>query len=294
MVHLLAVACAAPATLTPQAFSTPRPTALTAAWDGLEAIGTAGDDARNGDESGARQLYLLPSFMSADEVQRVVTIMDETAPTFDTGLDTVDDAATYLLRVVDEGEVASPAVFDAIAPMLRERLEPYVRAKFDCPGACVADALIRRYLPSERRRLEAHFDTSSFATVIISLNDASDYVGGLYVQSVPGVASRRFVPLEAGDGLVHQFDTMHGVQVPEGSRLSLVVWFSDSEASLRAGNCAPWVERAARDGNAEAMFVLGGCCYRGEHGYAYEYRRLHSPAVSARCRVNRARPSSPA
>ena len=50
---------------------------------------------------------------------------------------------------------------------------------------------------------------------------ASAYEGGLYVQAVPGVPSRRYVQLEAGDALLHRFDTMHGVHVPSGERLPL-------------------------------------------------------------------------
>eukprot|EP00966_Prymnesium_polylepis_P220471 5099843-Prymnesium_polylepis.1 len=64
---------------------------------------------------------------------------------------------------------------------------------------------------------------------------------------------------------------MHGVHVPRGSRLSLVVWFSESPEALRSGT-APWVARAAQAGNAEAQFVLGGFLYRGEFGHAADSR----------------------
>ena len=62
----------------------------------------------------------------------------------------------------------------------------------------------------------------TFATAIVSLSAASAYEGGLYVQAVPGVPSRRYVQLEAGDALLHRFDTMHGVHVPSGERLPLI------------------------------------------------------------------------
>ena len=131
----------------------------------------------------------------------------------------------------------------------------------------VSEVLIRSYLPYESRRLEAHFDVSAFATAIVSLTAADEYEGGLYVQAVPGVPSRRFVNLEAGDALVHRFDSMHGVHVASGARYSLVVWFSQSEESLSDGT-APWVKHAAEEGNAEAQFILGGFHYRGdEFGY---------------------------
>ena len=253
-----------PTTIVPQVFNPPIRTELTNAWDGAEAIGTAGSEQHTAGD--ARQLHLLPSLLSGEERRTVLSAIAESQNFDTTTLDTVDDEATFLLNVVDEGEVVDETIHAAIAPLLQERLTPFIRAKYDAPNACVADVLIRRYLPTERRRLEAHFDTSSFATAIVSLSDACDYVGGLYVQAVPGVTSRRYIPLDAGDGLVHQGDCMHGVQVKDGSRLSLVAWFSDCEASLKAGH-APWVKRAAEDGNPEAMHVLGGFHETGEFGY---------------------------
>ncbi len=233
--------------------------------DYLEARGTAGDDSPA--TAAARQLYLLPSLLSSDEAAEVLKASNLPTTEFDTVHDTVDDQATYLCRVIEGGETVDAHVARALAPFLDDRLLPYVRAKFGCASACVADVLVRRYLPNERRRLEAHFDVSSFATAIVPLSPACDYEGGLYVQHVPGVASRRYVELEAGDCLVHRFDTMHGVHVASGERFSLVVWLSDGPSSLLDGS-APWVQQAAEEGNAEAQFVLGGFHYRGdEFGY---------------------------
>ena len=212
-------------------------------------------------------MHLLPDLISNEEICCIAAAAEQ----FDTEHDTVDHQAAYLCRVIEDGQPVEPAVCAAIDPLLQERLLPYVRQRFGCATACVQTVLVRRYLPDERRRLESHFDVSSYATAIISLSPRGDYDGGLYVQRVPGVFSRRFVDLDAGDCLVHQFDTMHGVHVPRGSRLSLVVWFSDSAASLKAGT-APWVERAADAGNSEAQFVLGGFHYRGEFGYAPDTR----------------------
>ena len=276
MLSLLLMPCSAAASAVPtvplrtQYFGVPHQSQHTMAWSGLEAAATAGCDGSilAGD---ARQLYLLPSLLSEADVQLV---MDQTAADeaiFDTTGDTVDDEAVYLRQIVDDGQVVHEALYSAIVPLLQEKLLPYVRSRYDCPSACVADVLIRRYRPSERRRLAVHFDVSSFATAIVSLSNASDYSGGLYVQEAPGLASRRFVPLEVGDGLVHQFDVMHGVQVPSGSRFSLVVWFSDSPDSL-ASSRAPWVERAAQSGNAEAMFVLSGFYERGNFGHPPDAR----------------------
>ena len=116
-----------------------------------------------------------------------------------------------------------------------DALTAYVRGKYGCAAAAAETVLVRRYRPSERSRLEAHFDVTAFATAIVQLTDPALCRGGLYVQSVPGVASRRYVPLGAGDACVHRFDTMHGVHVPEGSRYTMVVWFGDGRSGEGSG-----------------------------------------------------------
>ena len=243
-------------------------------WEGKEAIAIAGDDdCGSGSSSGSAGssgregvLHLLPGLLPPDEVSAVLRAATRRLE-FDETPDTVDAEATYLCRVISDGEAVDAEMEAALAPLLEERLLPFVRARFGCSTACVADVLIRRYLPSERRSLSAHFDVSAFATCIVPLSEAHEYEGGLYVQAVPGVDSRRYLDLQAGDALVHRFDTMHGVDVQGGSRFSLVAWFSDSLHSIHA-NTAPWVEVAARQGNAAAQFVLSGFHYRGEFGYA--------------------------
>lgn len=238
-------------------------------WHGKEAVGVAGvdeDDVASSTNTISRQLYRLPGLMPDAERAKLLSEIKQRGASFDMELDTVDSQATFMCRVIAGGEPMDASLAAQVAPLCA-RLCAYVRARFDSESACVSEVLIRRYLPEERRRLEAHFDVSAFATAIVSLSDASEYSGGLYVQSVPGVPSRRYVSLDAGDGLVHRFDTMHGVQLHRGARYSLVVWFSESAVSLKDGS-APWVQRAAEGGNAEAMFILGGFHYRGdEFGY---------------------------
>lgn len=60
-----------------------------------------------------------------------------------------------------------------------------------------------------------------------------------------------------------------GPTLQGGERYSLVLWFSDSSASLTAGT-APWVGAAAAEGNSDAQFILGGFHYRGEFGFAHD------------------------
>ena len=158
--------------------------------------------------------------------------------------DTVDGQPTHLRRLIENGRPCGgggdgdggndAALLVAVTPTL-DALTAYVRGKYGCAAAAAETVLVRRYRPSERSRLEAHFDVTAFATAIVQLTDPALCRGGLYVQSVPGVASRRYVPLGAGDACVHRFDTMHGVHVPEGSRYTMVVWFGDGRSGEGSG-----------------------------------------------------------
>ena len=214
-----ASALAAPSPLLFQQFGSTQPSSI-GDWTGSESLGIAGSEAHIAGLGGSRRLHLLTQLMSAEERRALLVDLDGRQAAFDTALDTVDAQATFMCRVVAGGETMDGALAAHVAPVCA-RLQAFVQERFGSASACVSDVLIRRYLPTERRRLEAHFDVSSFATAIVSLSAASAYEGGLYVQAVPGVPSRRYVQLEAGDALLHRFDTMHGVHVPSGERLPL-------------------------------------------------------------------------
>ena len=215
-----ASALAAPSPLLFQQFGSPQPSSI-GDWTGSESLGIAGSESRNIGQGGSRRLHLLTQLMSAEERRALLVDLEGRQAAFDTALDTVDAQATFMCRVVEGGETMDGVLAAHVAPVCA-RLQAFVQERFGSASACVSDVLIRRYLPTERRRLEAHFDVSSFATAIVSLSAASAYEGGLYVQAVPGVPSRRYVQLEAGDALLHRFDTMHGVHVPSGERLPLI------------------------------------------------------------------------
>jgi len=89
-----------------------------------------------------------------------------------------------------------------------------------------------------RYGLSPHYDITAFATCVMALdNTASTGKNGLYTirkSSEMGVSNhaalREFFPLEMGDGVVHTFDVLHGVDVDPNlnqSRTSLIVWFTD-------------------------------------------------------------------
>lgn len=152
-----------------------------------------------------------------------------------------------------------------LLPMLNDQIAPFARYVCHAPELVVADALVRRYDPADgNEALVAHYDLTSFASVIIPLNP-QECEGGLYVQSGASRQSRRSVDFEnAGDALLHRFDVMHGVDVRKGTRYSLVVWLSETEETMRQ-KMVPWVERE-RDESVHAAYLYAADAKDGLYG----------------------------
>ena len=231
-----------------------------------------------------REMHLLPGLLSAQEIAELHDVALRCTAFETEEADSVDKEPTYQAWIFEDGQPTAGAaeVADLLIPIVEERLLPYVRAKFGCPDACLADVLLRRYQAGERTSLNLHYDVQAFATAIIPLSVQLDqasppseaeapaapstYAGGLFVQGGPSLASRRLVRFESpGDVLVHQFDLMHGVDVSSGVRYAVALWFSQS-ATSRAEGTAPWVRAAAEAGNADAQFVMASFCAQGRFG----------------------------
>ena len=150
-----------------------------------------------------------------------------------------------------------------LLPVLNDHVVPFARDICNAPELVVADALVRRYDPEDGNEvLSAHYDLTSFASVIIPLTLTE---GGLYVQSGASRQSRRSVDFEsAGDGVLHRFDVMHGVDVRKGRRYSLVVWLSETEEAMRL-KTVPWVERE-RDKSVHAAYLYAMNAKDGKYG----------------------------
>lgn len=237
-----------------------------------------------------RQMHMLSNLLTAQEIALLhkaalcCTAYDSEEE------DTVDKQATFQAYVFEAGSASAGAaeVARLLQPVIEERLLPYVRQKFGCPDACVADVLLRRYRPDERTSLNLHYDVQALATAIIPLSEQAEleaecteaqepevgrglsaltqYAGGLFVQGGAARSTRRFVRFSSpGDTLVHQFDLMHGVELRKGTRYALALWFSDSPASRTKG-AAPWVRAAAEQGNADAQFLTASFCAQGKFG----------------------------
>jgi hypothetical protein len=98
-----------------------------------------------------------------------------------------------------------------------------------------------------RLGISAHYDVSACATCVTALDNVGQYgTSGLYTvlarnnddafsQSVGTSnhkALRRYFPLSSGDGVVHTWNVLHGVDIiPNQTRTSLLVWFADFGSS---------------------------------------------------------------
>ena len=223
-----------------------------------------------------KRAYLIPSLLSRDEAT-LVRRLAESDPTarFARDPDTVDRLPTFECAVFDGGRPVATAVCRVLEPVVTERLLPYLRKRFDCATLELSQALIRRYLPTERREHPAHFDAHATATVVVSLCDPEDYIGGYYAQPTSDAASARYASLDVGDAFCHGHDLRHGVRVFSGARYSLVLWFTPRAHRFRrrrTSTIPPWHREAAARGEADALYNVAArdaseaarCAARGD------------------------------
>eukprot|EP00980_Cylindrotheca_fusiformis_P013951 scaffold3621_cov114-Cylindrotheca_fusiformis.AAC.16 len=130
-----------------------------------------------------------------------------------------------------------------VRPYIYHELLPGVQELLNSTSIQISDIFLRRYgqdlCGSEisRNGISAHYDVLSRVTAVIALDDvAADGRNGLFTtqMSKGGATSnhaalRRFFPLSTGDGVVHTWDVLHGVDVEAGlDRTSLIVWFTEN------------------------------------------------------------------
>ncbi len=146
-----------------------------------------------------------------------------------------------------------------LRPCLYDELLPAVRKMTNSPTVSISDVFIRNYGKMEcghddgscddegsnksRYGLSPHYDVTAYATCVMALDStAVSGKSGLYtIPAVNGTSSnnaalRRFFPLDQGDGVVHTYDILHGVDVDPSlnrPRTSLIVWFVDHGDSNR-------------------------------------------------------------
>lgn len=214
-----------------------------------------------------RTLHYHPSLLTAEEATSLKAAAEGSGKfgEFDSRCVVVVEDGAYSPDDAGDGR---PSLASLLRPVLDDKITPWARSITSVPTLCVADALVRSYDPADGRTdLAPHYDVSTFATVIVPLNDPDEYEGGLYVQSGAHGDTRREVPFErAGDAVLHRYDVMHGVHVRSGRRrVSLVVWYGESAASVRK-KTVPWV---ARDANisVHAAFLYAVNSQGGLYGF---------------------------
>lgn len=220
-------------------------------WHGEEAEARF---AKPGAKSKFRKLHLLKSLATAGEIARILHVAQHSIE-FNIDNDSVDQRPTFESYVMQLGQFVHGELEPILRPLVEDRLMPYVRRKYNMPDAVACTALLRRYLPEERRVHPVHLDAHSFCTAVFGLN-SGEFDGGLYVQPHPDARRREFVDLRRGDVAVHQYDLPHGVHVTNGRRYSLIFWIKDSVHSCIT-NGTPWYDSAAAAGDTDAMVALG-------------------------------------
>ena len=184
---------------------------------------------------------------------------------------------TPVVKGVDESQLNEfqqglQTLLSTVEPYIYDKLLPIVQELTNDPSIRVSDVFLRRYGDdiaegTSRNGISAHYDVFSKVTSVIAMdNTAAEGTDGLYTtkMSNDGATSnhaslRRFFPLERGDGVVHTWDVLHGVDVSSNSdRTSLIVWFTtekvlESDVEI----ISPWLtEHPDVETNDVAQFVL--------------------------------------
>jgi hypothetical protein len=210
-----------------------------------------------------------------------------------TNPDSVDGLPSFHLNLVSNGvpvvdmspgaelnvfQTSLRDLTESVTPYVYNRLLPQVHDLMNCTNILVSDVFLRRYGDAviegtSRHGLSAHCDVFSKVTAVVAMDDCSkDGTNGLYTTVVSqgcGLGSsektsnhaslRRFFPLCCGDGVLHSWDVLHGVDVEPGlDRTSLIVWFTTTDEVESDGLNAPsWLlSRQDMDTNPVAQFVL--------------------------------------
>jgi hypothetical protein len=237
-----------------------------------------------------RQL-LSPNTTQA--VLEQVRVMEENG-WLSTNLDSVDGLPSLHLNLVSNGvpkvpldsaeglndfQLATQRLIKIVRPHIYNKLLPKVNKLLNTTSIRVSDVFLRRYGQDicgnvTRNGISAHYDVFSRVTSVIALDDtASQGTNGLFTTAISrsdrtgqqrqktGKTSnhaslRRFFPLNKGDGVVHTWDVLHGVDVEPGlDRTSLIVWFTTDEEE--ENTAAPWlVKHPNLERDDVAQFVL--------------------------------------
>merc|ERR1712224_550150 len=119
------------------------------------------------------------------------------------------------------GDVVSTLL--PVTTPLSERILAAAKHHFRCPRCVICSSHIRQYREDLRTFMGQHSDVQAFVTVTVALDDG--YSGGLFLADQLG--NRRYLLLQPGDAVLHQWDVMHGVDVRKGHRHRWILWMHD-------------------------------------------------------------------
>ncbi|CAK9057619.1 unnamed protein product [Durusdinium trenchii] len=219
-----------------------------------------------------------------EEAVAMKRLLEDAPDDFDEDIDGVDKMITYEFIISSAGaQKAHDPVRSArraqlrriTEPILRERIQPFVWARYPKAGA-VCHSMIRRYLERERRTHDTHWDIPSYVSVVVSLDSSGqDFEGGFFVTT--GNGEKSFIPLQRGDTVVHQSDLLHGVHVRHGERWSWAMWFQDSwDCSSRAESW--WQQEAeARDPVAQTLRAMRAATQQESYSWLQEAAQAGFP-----------------
>lgn len=167
-----------------------------------------------------------------------------------------------------------------LKPHLYDKLLTKVQTICNSSTIDISDVFIRNYgssvqkLHENRFTLSPHYDIYSSQTCVIALDTTStNGNNGLYaIHDDAGSSSshaglKQFIPLSIGDGVLHSYDILHGVDVDpnllenDGSRTSLIIWFVDRNAEEKNVATPPWLLNLhANDDVAQFISALATEC----------------------------------
>jgi len=170
-----------------------------------------------------------------------------------TEIDSVDGHPSYHVNLIVDGKKVDSeeleGLLSSVEKAVYEDLLPKAREMMDNEKIVVSDVFFRRYGQYEiesfgkRRGISGHYDCFSAVTAVVALDDvAAEGSNGLFTIAFDDnscmlchTSCRRFFPLKRGDAVMHDWKTIHGVDVePDKDRASLVVWFSVEGEQRRA------------------------------------------------------------
>jgi hypothetical protein len=240
---------------------------------------------------------ILPRHVTEKVFERVKAL--EREGLLSTNPDSVDGLPSFHLNLVSNGQplvaldedkdnldgfkLCLQDLLGLVEPYVYDELLPKVNQMMNSSNIRVADIFLRRYGQDmidgkSRNGISAHYDVFSRVTSVIALDDVgADGRNGIFTTQVEDgktsnhASLRRFFPLACGDGVVHTWDLLHGVDIEPGlDRTSLIVWFTteeelDPNQSLPP---APWLfEQQDLETNDVGQFVLASAIASSDESF---------------------------